>query len=306
MRFGMGVPQMAIADAVDAITVRRFAMTAEEEGYDSLWVMETGVRRGPAPAEIAAIPLLSYLAALTNRVRIGTSVLLPGLRDPRWLAQELTSIDRLSGGRLTVGVGLGIPLRAEWLGIERSEWPARFIESLEVINALWAPGQADFTGRFWDVAGMSIEPKPIQQPRPPLWFGAHAPAALRRAVQLGDGWMGAGASSTETFVGQYGMIREFLEEAGRSEDDFGISKRVYIHVDRDVAAAEERVRAFFQAYYGNPDLGPEVTVIGPPDKCVEELAGLHDAGAGHLVLNPMFDFLDQLEIITAQVLPGLP
>lgn len=306
MRFGMGLPQMTQEAPVDALTVREVAMTAEEEGYDSLWVMETGVRRGDAPAELAAISLLSYAAALTNRVRLGTSVLLPGLRNPVWLAQDLTSIDRLSGGRLILGLGLGNAARAELLGIPREEWPGRFEESLEVLRSLWSPGVAEFSGRYWDVAGLGLEPKPIQEPHPPIWFGAHAPGALARAARLGSGWMGAGASSTDTFVSQLALLRGYLEAEGRGRDDFAISKRVYVAVDDDAGRAEERVRAFFDAFYRNPDLGSTSAVFGPVAKCVEEIGALYEAGAEMLLLNPMFDYMEQLEALTGHVLPQLP
>lgn len=303
MRFGVGVPQMSLGHAVGPELIREFVTRAERDGYDSLWVMDTGAHIDRAVAELAAMPLLTYTASLTSRIRLGTSVLLTGLRDPVWLAQELTTLDHLTAGRLIVGVGLGSPERAELLGIAREESPGRFEESLEVLRALWAPGTATFTGKYWRFSDLALEPKPVQRPHPPLWFGARAPRALHRAVTHGSGWMGAGASSSDDFVTQKAHVDRYLEAEDRDPTEFVISKRVYIAVDDDLRRIEAKVRAFFAGVYGNPDLGSRCALFGPPEKCAEGLAGLRSAGADMLVLNPMFDYHEQLDALTTGVVP---
>ena len=303
MKYGLGLPQVDVSDHVDAALLRRFASAAESRGFDSLWILETGVRVGPAAPQLAALPLLSFAAALTSRVRLGTSVLLPGIRNPIWLAQELSALDQLSEGRLIVGVGLGRADRAQMLGIGKEDWVSRFEESLEVMKALWAGGEASFTGDYWDVSGLVLAPTPMQRPHPELWFGAAAPAALRRAARLGSGWMGAGASSGDDFVEQVELLSHYLEAGGRDREQFAMSKRVFITVDDDERRTEDRIGAFFGAMYGSPELGSRTAVYGPPEKCASALRRLKDAGADLILLNPIDEFEAQLDALRDRVIP---
>jgi len=302
---GIAVPQVFIDDEVDPGLIRDFVVLAEASGFGSLWVMETGSRSGPVTAQIEPLALLAYVAACTSSARLGTSILLTGFRNPIRLAKTLATIDQLSSGRLTVGVGLGDSDRAAVFGIPAADWPARFEEGLEVVSALWQSGTTDFDGRFWNFADLGMEPKPLQIPPPPIWFGAHAPRALRRAARMGNGWMGAGSSSHEDFVVQRRLLLGFLNDQGRDETEFVISKRVYIAVDTDASRAEARVRRFFAAHYRSADLGSRCAVWGPPEDCASALRALQADGARMLMLNPMFDHIEQLGLLTSEVLPAL-
>ena len=303
--FGIAIPQVFIGEPVDLGLVRDFVVRAESFDFGSLWVMETGSRHGPVTAQLEPLSLLAYVAGLTETARLGTSVLLSGFRNPIRLAKTLATIDHLASGRLTVGVGLGDAERAAIYGIPSGEWAARFQEGLEVLKAVWRSGTTDFDGRFWSFENLGIEPKPLQDPHPPILFGGHAPAALRRAVRMGSGWMGAGSSSHDDFVGQRRLLAGYLEETGRSEATFSISKRVYMAVDSNPDRAEARVRAFFAAHYRSADLGSRCAVWGSPDRCAEALDALRNEGAGMIMLNPMFDHLEQLEALVNEVLPAL-
>lgn len=302
---GIAIPQVFLDGDVDPGLIRTFAGRAEEAGFRSLWVMETGSREGPVTAQVEPLSLLAYLAACTSSARLGTSVLLSGFRNPIRLAKTLATLDQLSAGRLTVGVGLGDAHRAAVFGIPAEDWTARFEEGLEVMQALWKPGTTTFEGRFWSFTDLGMEPKPLQDPHPLIWFGAHAPPALRRGVRLGSGWMGAGSSSHDDFVTQRRLLLGFLAEEGRSEADFAISKRVYIAVDTNTDRAEARVREFFAAHYRSADLGSRCAVWGPADRCVSALRALRAEGARMLMLNPMFDHLQQLDLLADEVMPAL-
>jgi probable F420-dependent oxidoreductase len=302
--FGVALPQVFVeGDPVDVGMIREFAVSAERRGFTSLWVMETGARPGKVTVQLEPLSLLAHVAAITRTPRIGTSVLLPGLRHPIRLAKVAATIDHLSAGRLVLGVGVGDAERAAAFGIPREEWIGRFEEGLEVMQALWRPGRTDFTGRYWSFTDLGVEPKPVQRPHPPIWFGAHAPAALRRAARLGSGWMGAGSSSSDDFVTQRAILLDALERQGDDEERFSISKRVYVAVDDDTARAERRSRDFFGAHYRNPDNGSRCAVYGPAERCAEELMRLRDAGARLLMLNTMFDHLEQLDALAVEVLP---
>jgi alkanesulfonate monooxygenase SsuD/methylene tetrahydromethanopterin reductase-like flavin-dependent oxidoreductase (luciferase family) len=222
------------------------------------------------------------------------------------LAKSLTSLDHLSQGRLTVGVGIGNqrPEDAAF-GISLERRARRFVEGIEVMKALWTQPTASFAGEYWTLAGICQEPKPVQQPHPPLWFGAREPAALRRAVRLGNGWMGAGSSSNADFKAQAVTIRGFLNEAKRDPATFCISKRVYIAVDADKSRAEERLRRWFERRYRNADMAARVAVWGGVNECLDRLAGLVESGAEHLLLNSAFDHMEHLEVLAQEIIPHL-
>src|SRR5919108_2612680 len=205
VRYGIAIPQDFIDGPLDIPFLHTFLSRAEALGYDSAWVQEQIV--GSVPI-LEPLTLLSYAAALTRRLRLGTSVMLTVFRNPIQLAKSLTALDQLSQGRLTVGVGIGNPRPEDTaFGVPLGRRARRFVEGIEVMKALWTQPTATFAGEYWQLAGVAQEPKPVQQPHPPLWFGAREPAALRRAVRLGDGFMGAGSSSTQDFQSQVQLLR---------------------------------------------------------------------------------------------------
>jgi probable F420-dependent oxidoreductase len=299
---GIGIPQDFIDRPVDMQLIRNFVQQAEALGYDSLWVQEQIV--GDVPI-LEPVTLLTYVAALTSRVRLGTSVMLTVLRNPVQLAKSLSSLDQMSQGRLAVGVGIGGHVPESIFGYTSAHRVRRFVEGLQVMKALWTEPQATFTGTFWQFQDVAMEPKPVQQPYPPVWFGARQAPALQRAVQHGDGWMGAGSSATADFVQQYGLLQRFLEEARRDPATFAISKRVYLAVDNDRHRAEQRLRTWFGVRYKNANMAARVAVWGSTAECLDRLGELVKAGAQHLMLNPVFDEMEHLELLAQEIVPHL-
>jgi alkanesulfonate monooxygenase SsuD/methylene tetrahydromethanopterin reductase-like flavin-dependent oxidoreductase (luciferase family) len=145
----------------------------------------------------------------------------------------------------------------------------------------------------------------VQQPHPPVWFGARRPPALKRAVHHGDGFMGAGSSSHDDFVEQYAQLRQYLDEAGRDPATFAISKRVYVAMDDNRDRAEQRLRAWFGIRYRNADMAARVAVWGNRQECLDRLSALVQAGVQHLMLNPVFDELEHLELLAKEIVPHL-
>ena len=303
VRFGIAIPQDFIDKPLDIPFLQRYLSRAEELGYESAWVQEQIV--GTVPV-LEPVTLLTYAAALTRKLRLGTSVMITVLRHPIQLAKSLTSLDLLSQGRLTVGVGIGNQRREDAaFGMPLERRVRRFVEGIEVMKALWTQPTVNLTGDYWKLEGISQEPKPVQKPHPPLWFGAREPAALRRAVRLGDGWMGAGSSSTADFKAQAQTIRALLDEANRDPATFTISKRVYIAVDTDRARAEKRLRDWFGIRYRSADMGSRVAVWGGVHECQDRLAELIGYGAEHLLLNSAFDDMEHLELFAKEIVPHL-
>jgi alkanesulfonate monooxygenase SsuD/methylene tetrahydromethanopterin reductase-like flavin-dependent oxidoreductase (luciferase family) len=207
---------------------------------------------------------------------------------------------------LIVGVGLGgNPRIYPAFGLAAERRTARFTEGLELMKRLWTESRVSFVGDFWRLDNAAMEPKPAQKPHPPLWFGAHHPAALRRAVELGDGFMGAGSVSTAQFTEEVRLLRAYLAETGRNPDRFAVGKRVYIAIDRDRERAARRLGQWFGAFYGRPDLAAEVAVWGDVADCLEGLDRVVAGGARLVLLNPVFDEMEHLERFAAEIAPKL-
>ena len=302
---GIELPQVFFDGPVDMEHIRKFALRAEQLGYDSLWLQERII--GDVNM-LEPVTLLSYVAAITSRVKIGTSVILLPLRNPVQLAKAYATLDVMSNGRAVMGVGLGgghLGSHEDVFGYTREGRVTRFIEAVEIMKLLWTEPKASFHGRFWNFENISMEPKPIQKPRPSIIFGGHHENALRRAVKHADGWMGAGSSSSGAFVRESGRIRQLLEESNRDAASFHFSKRVYLAVDDDEARGERRIRDWFGKRYKNADLGPKVSIWGSAAKCTEKIQEIVKAGAQRIVFNPMFDEIEHLEVCAKEIMPRL-
>lgn len=307
MTFSISVPQLDTG-RFDAAGIREYLTRAEELGFEGGWTLEQTV--GPAPL-IAPLELLSYAAAVTTRLRLGVAVLVTSLHDPLQLAASITAVDRLSHGRLDVGVAPGGGSRQfRAFGVDPSTFIASFTEGLNLMKAAWSDEpRVTFRGRFRDVDDLPITPKPVQRPHPPIWFGANAPKALARAVRLGDAFLGAGSSTTAHFAEAVRTIREELDKQGKDPQSFRIGKRVYLMVDDDAARARTRVLAGLQRIYGPKADLAAVVVAGTPDDVARGLGEVIDAGAQTILLNPtgasVAEDREQMERLAADVLPQL-
>jgi probable F420-dependent oxidoreductase len=303
IELAVSIPQTFPGRPVDPGFIRKHLERAEALGFHSAWVVEQVV--GAIPS-LEPVELLTYAAAVTTRIRLGSAVLLTALRDPVHTAKSLTTLDHLSGGRLMVGVGLGgQPAVYPAYGLSAERRAERFAEGLEVMKRLWTEPRVTFDGQFFKLKNLPQEPKPVQKPHPPLWFGAHHPNALRRTAQMGDGFMGAGSLSTAKFADEVKLLRGMLSEAKRDPATFPIAKRVYIAVDRDKARAGKRLTEWFGGFYGRPQMAEEVSVWGPPEECIAGLQQVIAAGAGMIMLNPVFDDMEHLEIFASAIAPKL-
>ena len=300
---GVAIPQTVLQGGFEVAKLRTFLARAEALGFESAWVVEQilgGIR------SLEPVTLLTWAAACTERLRLAPAVLLTALRSPVHLAKALSSLDHLSGGRLTVGVGLGgNPKIYPAFGLLAARRAARFAEGLRLMKRLWTEERVTFDGEFFKLQNASMQPKPLQKPHPPLWFGGHHPNALKRAVELGDGFIGAGSLSTAGFLEEVALLRRLLKDAGRDPASLPLGKRVYIAVDEDRARAGRRLAEWFGAFYGKPELATEVCVWGGPEECVDRLEEIVAAGVGFLMLNPVFDEMEHLELFASRIAPKL-
>ena len=306
-RISVALPQLLADD--HAALVARYARRAEELGFAGLWTLDSAPG-GPtwSASLLDGLHLLTHAGAVTDQIRLGTAVIVLPRRNPVLLAKQLATLDQLSGGRLTVGVGLGGSDEGlEGLGLPVGRRVRRFNEAVAVMRALWSEKEADVEGELYRFSGLALEPKPVQRPGPPLWFGGGAPPALRRAARAADGWIGSGSSSSEDFFAQIAALDEELVAAGRASDPaFAKAKRVYIVVDDDTGRATERLAAVIEPMYGREGMAARCGICGPVEHCVERLQTLVAAGAGELLLHGFVDPLEQLEALAevAAVLRG--
>ena len=274
MKFGVTMPNnWGIENAKEALS---FGPLAEELGYDSVWVMDHLFNNGYIRERLDDKPYyhplatLSYLAATTERVLLGTSVLVLPYHNPVELAKYTATLDQMSDGRVTLGVGVGA-MTEEFaaLGIPMSERGALTNECIRVMKELWTNQAPSYHSSRWNFDDLRFSPKPVQQPHIPLWIGGASPGALRRAARLGDGWHPSGLTPEEYAVRRQ-QVRELAERAGRDPDSLTMSARVEV----EATGGPSSDRAANRARISGNDL----------EQAAISIAAYRDAGVEHLVL----------------------
>src|SRR5208282_4190659 len=227
MKIGLHLPQMGGS----ADDIARVACRAEATGYASLWVSDhilVPAAGGTLPAIEIMEPIatLAYVAALTRTIRLATSVIVVPYRNAIHLAKELATLDRLAPGRIIAGVASGW-LEAEFraLGAPREARGRYTDEAIGLMRACWAGATPEFSGEFFKLSGMRFGPRPVAG-NIPVWVGGISRRAIRRAVELGDGWHGT-RMKPEQVAERLGWIREIAQRKGRSLTGFALSHRVY-------------------------------------------------------------------------------
>lgn len=286
-------------------TMLRVAQRAEELDYHALWTFQRllvpaegtidpawdernnpAVRSADDPSYRSVHdPLLplAYVAGHTSRIRLGTATICALFTPPVVLATALTTADHLTGGRLDVGLGIGwLPHEYVAAGVPQERRGARFEEYLRVLEALWTEDPVEHRGEFYDVPRSHPGPAPVQRPRPPLLLGGAAPAALRRAGRIADGWIASSRQDLERIGESIRLVRAGAEEAGRDPDPVRVVVRAIVdlherpvgrreplqgsvdQVRDDLAALRRRgvtevfVDLNFSPRVGSPDVEPDV------------------------------------------------
>lgn len=308
MRFAVAIPQFYADGSFSPETFRSYFARVEQLGaYESAWAQEGILNVPGAGPQLSPLEAMTYAAASTTRLRLGCVVFVSTLHVPVQLAKSLASLDQLSLGRLEVGVGAGGPSRPfAAFGIDKSRYVARFIEGVSLMKELWTSPSVTFDGEFWQLKDAAIAPRPFQKPHPPLWIGAGSETGVRRAVRLGDGFFGAGSSTTAAFAEQVRTVREALAATSREPSRFPIAKRIYISIDDDRARARQRVNDGLAAIYGRriPAI-EEAAVAGTSDDCLRAVREVISAGAELVLFTALHDQLEHAERIAADIIPRL-
>ena len=282
------------------------AERAEQLGYDSVWVGDSLLAR----PRHEPITLLAAVAGRTRRVKLGTAVLLPMLRNPVLLAHQVATLDQVSSGRVILGVGIAsdVPnIRAEFraAGVPFEKRVGTLMEGIRLCKALWTGKPVDWDGR-WHVEQGVIGPTPHQPGGPPIWGGGSAPAALQRAGRHFDGWFPTGPDA-KRWGEQWREVQAIAREAGRQPDALEAAVYLTLAVDDNPDKAEQRVSDFLSAYYGQrPDVlkKRQACFAGSAGAAAEWLDGYVREGARHLVLRFAGDHERHLETM-AKLREGL-
>jgi probable F420-dependent oxidoreductase len=261
MKLSVEFPSVAYREGPAAVA--RMARAIEQIGYDHIDVFDHVVMGYPIAGRptgpytptmpiLEALMTLSYVAAVTTRVTLGTEVLVLPQRHPTLVAKQVSTLDTLSGGRVRLGVGVGWQeSEYEPLGEEFSTRGARMDEAITLLRAWWSEPRVDFAGPHYPITTMAMEPKPPQGRQLPIWIGGMSEPAFRRVGRLGDGWLASRVTDAESARTAFEAIRRHAEAAGRDPAAIGLQsmvappprdaegKRFYAEHDRVVARAAE-------------------------------------------------------------------
>jgi probable F420-dependent oxidoreductase len=282
MKIGAMLPHLGTGLSPTAVV--EAARRAEELEYDSLWVIERLLYptnpRSPYPVTpdgslpkmyaraFTPIETLTYVAAHTSRIALGTSVLVMPLHNPVMLARQLATLDVLSGGRLRVGLGQGWSAdELEAAGASAKGRAARADEFVQVLKAIWTTDPVEFAGQFFTLPRSILQPKPVQAPHPPIYMGGYVPSALERVGRTADGWMPSGVplAATEQMMDE---IREAARAAGR-----------------DPSAVELVLFAFPAILEESPGEG-RPDFVGTLDEVRRDVATARDLRASEIIFGP--------------------
>lgn len=289
----------------DRARVLEMARRIESAGFDAAWVGDHISFHIPI---LESLTLLSFVAAATERIKLGTSVYLLPLRHPTTTAKVASTVDVLSGGRLVMGVGVGgeFPPEFEASGVPVKQRGARTDEAIEILRRLWSEDGVVHAGKHFQFGPVSLDPKPLQPGGPPLWVGGRREPAFRRAGRTGDGYI-SHMCSTEMFEANLEAIRGFAREAGREQAPFSTASFLFVLLDDTFEAAHERASQMLGTIYNRDfrEASKKYCLLGRPEDCLEQIRAFVRAGSRHIILSSLGDPDRILEESERAILPEL-
>jgi probable F420-dependent oxidoreductase len=313
MRFGVPLPTFRQAASREAIV--RVAQRAEQLGYEGVWVsdhiviprteLDTFARGFGDPTHIGSmiyepLTVLAFVAACTTRIRLGTTVIIVPYRNPLVTAKVLSTIDVLSGGRVTAGVGVGW-MEAEFsaLGVPYQGRGALSDEYIKAMKVLWSEDRPAFHGQHVQFENIGFDPKPVQKPHIPVWIGGNSRSAISRAARLGDGWHPTRPHVQDIKAGAE-LLREFCDQHGRDPNSVTIAARLPLKFLEDTPGGATKRRP----------------LLGSPQEIIDEIGQYRDVGVQYIVLDTFYSapelegetidsILYTMERFAAEVMPNV-
>ncbi len=298
VEFGIGLRRLD--------SVAEDAINAETLGYEFLSTGEHVFFYGPIGNSLIS---LAAAAGATRHIKLMSSITLVPLYPPALLAKQIAALDVVSGGRFNLGVGVGGEYAREFeaCGVPVNERGARTNESLEVMKRLWTENDVTFDGRFTKLPGVSLNPKPVQKPHPPIWISGRSDAAMRRCAKYGTGWLPY-MYTPEKLENSLRTITAYAEKEERTDSvSPGLFIFFAVHEDRDEAIKMATDRLSVQY---NQDFSPLVgkyALAGNPEDCIARLREYIDAGANTIILNsacPGNYMVENERLLAKEVLPA--
>lgn len=297
MKFGVTIPNNWGIE--EPQQVLGFGPLAEELGYDSVWVMDHLFNNGYIRERLDARPYynplatLSYLAATTKNVLLGTSVLVLPYHNPIELAKYTATLDQMSGGRVTLGVGVGAMIEEfDALGVSMKQRGSLTNECIAIMKELWTSEDPSYHSRRWNFSDLKFSPKPLQKPHIPIWVGGASPGALQRAATMGDGWHPSGVTAEDYSISRLN-IQELTVAAGRDPESLTWSARVEVEAHGTPSSDRAANRARIS--------GTNV------DQMIAGIAAYQTAGVEHIVLalntGEVARITELMETIAQRVIP---
>jgi probable F420-dependent oxidoreductase len=300
-----GIACGAVMTAQHRDGVVRLARAFEAGGFDSIWAGDHISFYVPI---LESMTVLSFVAGATERVQLGSSVYLLPLRHPTTTAKVVSTLDVLTGGRLLFGIGVGgeFPPEFEASGVPLRERGARTDEAIPLVRRLWREPGVVHEGRFFRFGPVTIAPGPERPSGPPIWIGGRAPAAMRRAGRLGDGYVST-MTSPERYRENLGAVAAHAEAAGRADVPFGTAALLFTALDASYEGALERAAALLGRLYARPfrEAAAKYCLLGRPEDCIAGIARFADAGVRHVILAPLGDPTELLQVAAAELLPAV-
>lgn len=289
------------------------ARLAEEAGFDFVGAGEHVYRdERPGPTQVA-LSALATAAGATTRVGLLTSIVIAPLHHPVMLAKETAVVDLASGGRLTMGLGVGGEFPGEFraLNIPLNQRGARTDETVAILRALWSGSPATHEGKLFSIKDVRLDPGPAQPGGPKIWIGGRTDAAMKRAARLGDGWLPY-LYRPSHYVRSVEAVKGLLKTYGRSDDAFGWGLHLMTAVastrEESVRLAAESLRAGYKYDGSYEELAERYVLLGPPEAAIASLLEFHRAGARDVLLSwmvPADQIAQQIQSVGRYVIPHL-
>ncbi|MFP6715650.1 MAG: TIGR03619 family F420-dependent LLM class oxidoreductase [Alphaproteobacteria bacterium] len=299
----------AAPEMPDAAALIDYSVRVEQLGYESIWVWDhilLGV--DPYFPILDSLSILTAVAARTERIRLGTGVLVLPARNPVLLAKQLSSIDQISNGRLTLGLASGWYKREfDAIGVPFNKRGNIMDQNLDILTRLWQ--EDSVTGSYppYELAEAVMSPKPVQKPRPPILIGGYVDRVLKRAGVVGDGWL-TYYYTVEGFAKSWDKVRQFAEEAGKDPDTLRSINQLPIYIGKSRDDVKDLMQEWLTTewdFAGWSDSTAASAVIGTVDDCIEQLQAHLDVGVQQITLVPYRFDREQIEQIAEEIIPRI-
>ena len=281
--------------------VVNFAKKCEAMGCQSMWTIDR-----IAYDNLEPLTVLAAAAGVTQKIRLGTSVLLGNLRHASHIAKIVSTLDFISNGRVTLGLGFG-SRESDYKAVEIpfEHRGSRAVEQVQLMKRLWSEDSVTFKGKFYNVENLSVGPKPIQKPHPPIWTGGSAEVSLKRAGTWADGFI-CGSSAIPDFASTWEKIAGYARAAGRDPNRIRKAGLTFMAIDDDQSKAVRAVEDYVMRYYGRlrADVA-NTSLVGAPAAIADRIGAFLSRGLDTLIIGVADPDPRQLDLFGENVLPKI-